>query len=46
MKKTTKKNSQKASHKKAIKNLAVKPAKGGTIRGGHGGWDLIGNKKY
>jgi hypothetical protein len=34
MKKTTKKSPSKASHKKAIKNLVVKPAKGGTVRGG------------
>jgi hypothetical protein len=37
MNKTTKKN-PKASHKKAVKDLAVKPAKGGTVRGGHRGW--------
>jgi hypothetical protein len=34
MKKTTKKRPSKASHKKAVKDLAVKPAKGGTVRGG------------
>jgi hypothetical protein len=34
MKKTTKKSSSKASHKRARKNLDVTPAKGGTIRGG------------
>ena len=34
MKKTTKKSPSKASHKKAVKNLDVKPAKGGTVRGG------------
>jgi hypothetical protein len=34
MKKTTKKTPSKASHKKAIKDLEVKPAKGGTVRGG------------
>ena len=32
MKKTTKKSPSKA--KKAVRNLDVKPAKGGTIRGG------------
>jgi hypothetical protein len=31
--KTTKK-SPKASHKKAVKDLEVKPAKGGAVRGG------------
>jgi type VI protein secretion system component Hcp len=36
MKKTTKKSPSKASHKKAVKNLEVKPAKGGTVRGGRG----------
>jgi hypothetical protein len=34
MKKTTKKSPSKASHKRARKNLDVKPAKGGTVRGG------------
>ncbi len=34
MKKTTKKGPSKASHKKAVKNLEVKPAKGGAVRGG------------
>jgi hypothetical protein len=34
MKKTTKKSPSKASHKKAVKNLEVKPAKGRTVRGG------------
>ena len=34
MKKTTKKNPSKASQKKAVKDLDVKPAKGGTVRGG------------
>ncbi len=34
MKKTTKKGASKAAHKKAIRNLQVKPAKGGTVRGG------------
>ncbi len=34
MKKTTKKSASKASHKKAIKDLGVKPAKSGTVRGG------------
>jgi hypothetical protein len=33
MKKTTKKN-PKASHKKALKNLDVKPAGGAKVRGG------------
>jgi hypothetical protein len=33
MKKTTKKTT-KASHKKAVKDLGVKPAKGGAVRGG------------
>jgi hypothetical protein len=36
MKKTTKKSAAKASHKRALKDLAVKPAKGGTVRGGFG----------
>ena len=40
MKKTAKKSASKVSRKKAMKNLEVKPAKGGTVRGGiHGGWD-------
>ena len=34
MKKTTKK-SPKASQRKAIKNLDVKPVKGGSVRGGN-----------
>jgi hypothetical protein len=34
MKKTTKKSPSKPAHKKAVKNLEVKPAKGGTVRGG------------
>lgn len=34
MKKTTKKSASKASHKKTVKDLDVKPAKGGTVRGG------------
>ena len=34
MKKTTKKGIAKASHTKAVKDLEVKPAKGGTVRGG------------
>ncbi len=34
MKKTTKKSPSKASHKKTVKDLDVKPAKGGTVRGG------------
>jgi len=34
MKKTTKKNPAKVSGRKAIRNLEVKPAKGGTVRGG------------
>jgi type VI protein secretion system component Hcp len=34
MKKTTKKSSSKASHRRAHKNLDVTPAKGGTVRGG------------
>lgn len=32
--KTTKKSPSKAAHKKAVKDLEVKPAKGGTVRGG------------
>jgi len=36
MKKTTKKNPSKATHKKAVKDLEVKPTKGGTVRGGTG----------
>ena len=34
MKKTTKKSPSKAPRKKAVKDLEVKPAKGGTVRGG------------
>ena len=34
VKKTTKKSPAKASKKKAVRNLEVKPAKGGTVRGG------------
>jgi type VI protein secretion system component Hcp len=34
MKKTTKKSPSKASHKKAVKDLDVTPAKGGSVRGG------------
>ncbi len=41
MKKTTKKSAAKASRKRALKNLDVKPAKGGTVRGGHGLGDII-----
>jgi len=37
MKKSTKKNPAKTSQKKAIKDLGVKPAKGGTVRGGKEG---------
>ncbi len=36
MKKTTKKGPSKASHKKAVRDLRVKPAKDGTVRGGWG----------
>jgi hypothetical protein len=43
MKKTTKKTS-KAAHKRIVKDLGVKPAKGGTVRGG--GWDVKSNRKY
>ncbi len=40
MKKTTKKNLSKDSRKKkAIKDLGVKPSKGGTIRGGTQGFE-------
>jgi hypothetical protein len=35
MKKTTKKSPSKASKKKAVKDLDVKPAKGGTVGGGY-----------
>ncbi len=35
MKKTTKRGPSKASRKKAVKDLQVKPAKGGAVRGGH-----------
>jgi hypothetical protein len=35
MKKTAKKSPSKASQKKTIKDLDVKPAKGGSVRGGH-----------
>jgi hypothetical protein len=34
MKKTMKKSPSKASHKKAVKDLQVKSAKGDTVRGG------------
>ncbi len=34
MKKTVKKGPSKASHKKPVKDLHVKPARGGTVRGG------------
>jgi hypothetical protein len=34
MKKTAKKGPSKASHRKVIKDLEVKTAKGGTVRGG------------
>jgi hypothetical protein len=34
MKKTKKKSASRPSHKKAMKNLEIKPAKGGTVRGG------------
>ena len=51
MKKNTKKTASKTASKpraaKATKNLDVKPAKGESVRGGiHGGWDMVGNKKY
>ncbi len=42
MKKTTKKRSaSKSARKKAVKDLDVKPAKGGTVRGGE--VDFFGN---
>ncbi len=34
MKKTAKKNPSKASNKKAVKDLEVKPVMGGSVRGG------------
>ncbi len=34
MKKTTKKGRVKVSQKKAVRDLDVKPGKGGTVRGG------------
>ncbi len=34
MKKTTKKGPSKASHRKAVKDLQVRPARGGSVRGG------------
>ena len=37
MKKTTKKSPSKPAHKKAVKDLEVKPARGGTVRGGDKG---------
>ncbi len=37
MKKTTKKNPSKASYKKAVRDLDVKPAKSGRVGGGSGG---------
>ena len=42
MKKTTKKQPPKAFKKKAVKDLEVKPVKGGMVRGG---WDVKVNKK-
>ena len=36
MKKAKKKDSSRAAKKKTVKNLDVKPAKGGTVRGGFG----------
>jgi len=43
MKKTTKKQPPKASKKKAVKDLDVKPSTGGTVRGGffRGKWITI-----
>ncbi len=40
MKKTTKKNPSKASQRKVIEDLEVKPNKGGAVRGGAGGTQL------
>jgi hypothetical protein len=34
MKKSTERSPSKATHKKAVKNLDVKPVKGGSVRGG------------
>lgn len=57
MKRTTTKRTAQASHKKTVKDLDVRPAKGGTVRGGtvsfqkkptsgaQGGWDLTANKE-
>jgi hypothetical protein len=36
MKKTTRKSPSKASKKSAVKDLDVKPSKGGTVGGGYG----------
>jgi hypothetical protein len=33
--KTTKKSASKSGHKRAVKDLALKPAKGGAIHGGN-----------
>ncbi len=43
MKKTTTKGASKTASKKASKNLEVKPAKGGTVRGGEGIQDKRNN---
>jgi len=46
MKKITKKSPSKGSdHKRAVKDLAVKPAKGGAVRGGFEYGGLIVRKK-
>ncbi len=37
MKKTTKKSPSKASKKRAVRDLDVRPAKSGTVGGGSGG---------
>ena len=41
-KKATKKSTPTASRKKTVKDLEVKPVKGGMVRGG---WDVKVNKK-
>ena len=46
MKKTTKKSPSRASRKKTVKDLEVKPTKGGTVRGGKTGFnDIVITKK-
>ncbi len=49
MKKTTKRTAPKAAHKKPVRNLRVKPAKGATVRGGevrHTDWIEIQSTQW